>query len=382
MTHDLESRIERAVTVAAEHADAVHEEGRFPQQAIDALKANRLLGVLVGNQLSLSETARICFRLGEACGSTGLIYAMHQIEVAMLLAERDEFSHAFLKRVDDEQLLLASVTSEEGIGGNIRASLCAVKVAAGASEFDLKKNATTISYGAYADGLLITCRAREDSNSSDQVLVTVTKDQYTLERTSKWNTIGMRGTCSDGFHVDVHAPIHQICSTPFGALCESVMLPVSHMLWSSVWLGIAANATARARSFLREAAKRGQGGQLPPGNTRLVHALEKMQFMHSRIKNALARYEQLQSGNALPQMTIALTTEMNGLKTSVSEMAKDVVDEALMICGIAGFKNGTQWSLGRHLADIHSARLMVSNDRIVGNSASFLVAQRSPVVVF
>jgi acyl-CoA dehydrogenase len=73
---------------------------------------------------------------------------------------------------------------------------------------------------------------------------------------------------------------------------------------------------------------------------------------------------------------------MNGLKTSVSEMAKDVVDEALMICGIAGFKNGTPWSLGRHLADIHSARLMVSNDRIVGNSASFLVAQRSPVVVF
>jgi acyl-CoA dehydrogenase len=381
MAQDIESRVERAVAVAAECADRVHEEGIFPAQAIAAIKEQQLLGVLVGGQLTLTDTARICFRLGEACGSTGLIYAMHQIEVAMLLAEQDQFSQHFLKRVNDDQLLLASVTSEEGIGGNIRNSACAVELSDN-SHFDLSKKATTISYGGYADGLLITSRARPDANASDQVLVTVTKDQYKLERTSKWNTLGMRGTCSDGFHVVAHAPIEQICGTPFGVLCESVMLPVSHMLWSSVWLGIAANATSRARGFLREAAKRAQGGQLPPGNTRLVHVLEKMQFMHARIKNALGKYEQLQCASRLPQMTVALTTEMNGLKTSVSEMAKDVVDEALMICGIAGFKNGTPWSLGRHLADIHSARLMVSNDRIVGNSASFLVAQRSPVVVF
>jgi acyl-CoA dehydrogenase len=308
---------------------------------------------------------------------------MHQIEVAMLLAEvESSFSQAFLRRVNDEQLLLASVTSEEGIGGSIRTSACAVERIEGSQKFNLAKKATTISYGAYADGLLITSRAGPDANAGDQVLVTVTKDQYTLDRTSAWNTIGMRGTCSDGFHVTTHADLEQICPTPFAQLCESVMLPVSHMLWASVWLGIAASAIARARAFLREASRRAQGGQLPPGNTRLVHALEKMQFMHARIKNALSKYEQLQASNSLPNMTVAFTTEMNGLKTSVSDMALDVVNEALMICGISGFKNGTPYSLGRHLGDIHSARLMVSNDRIVGNSASFLVAQRSPVVVF
>jgi acyl-CoA dehydrogenase len=41
-----------------------------------------------------------------------------------------------------------------------------------------------------------------------------------------------------------------------------------------------------------------------------------------------------------------------------------------------GYKNGTPYSLGRHLRDAHSAQLMISNDRILSNSANLLLVQK------
>jgi acyl-CoA dehydrogenase len=49
-----------------------------------------------------------------------------------------------------------------------------------------------------------------------------------------------------------------------------------------------------------------------------------------------------------------------------------VINQAMMVCGIAGYRNDTPFSLGRHLRDAHSAALMVSNDRIAANTASLL----------
>jgi acyl-CoA dehydrogenase len=41
-----------------------------------------------------------------------------------------------------------------------------------------------------------------------------------------------------------------------------------------------------------------------------------------------------------------------------------------------GYKNGTPYSLGRHLRDAHSAQLMISNDRILGNTSTMLLVQK------
>ena len=59
-----------------------------------------------------------------------------------------------MQRVADEQLLLASATTEGGIGGDLRNSLCAVE--AEGDNFGFRKDATVISYGAHADAILAT----------------------------------------------------------------------------------------------------------------------------------------------------------------------------------------------------------------------------------
>ena len=41
-----------------------------------------------------------------------------------------------------------------------------------------------------------------------------------------------------------------------------------------------------------------------------------------------------------------------------------------------GYKNGTPFSLGRHLRDAHSTQLMISNDRILGNTSNLLLVHK------
>ena len=67
---------------------------------------------------------------------------------------------------------------------------------------------------------------------------------------------------------------------------------------------------------------------------------------------------------------------MNTLKVSASTLVVDIVDQALLICGIQGYREDSQYTLGRLLRDAHGAALMVNNDRIIGNNAQLLLMQR------
>ncbi len=56
------------------------------------------------------------------------------------------------------------------------------------------------------------------------------------------------------------------------------MLATSHILWSAVWFGIAADAVARAQAYVRAAARR-QPGSVPPGALRLAEVVATLQDM-------------------------------------------------------------------------------------------------------
>jgi acyl-CoA dehydrogenase len=67
---------------------------------------------------------------------------------------------------------------------------------------------------------------------------------------------------------------------------------------------------------------------------------------------------------------------MNNVKLSVSTGVVQIIQQALLICGIVGYRNGSEFSLGRHLRDAHSAALMVGNDRIIAGMGKMLLVQR------
>jgi acyl-CoA dehydrogenase len=385
---------QRCAAVATQFADAVDREARFPREAFDALKRERLLSALVpaafgGAGLSLADVATICETLAQGCASTAMVYAMHQIQVACIEAYGSEsaWHRQLLAQLVEHQWLLASATSEETIGGNMRTSACSVELDAldgqpGTQRFRIEKLAPTISYGAHADGILVTARRTAESAAADQVLIVALREATQLEKRGGWDSMGMRGTCSEGFRLVATGLAEQILPTPFAEIADQTMLPVSHTLWAAVWTGVAGDAVNRAKAFFRAQA-RSKPGAIPPAGLRLAEAVGLLQMMQARLSVALdaartahhAKHGGCQADAPLSAL-LGFASDMNTLKTSISTTALQVVQEVLMICGMAGYKNGTEYSVGRHLRDLYSAPLMINNDRIAQNTASLLLAQR------
>jgi acyl-CoA dehydrogenase len=375
-----QARADAVAKVAAQHSNDVDREGRFPHETLQALKEARLLGIMIpqdcgGDAARLEEVAEICTGLGQSCASSAMIFAMHQIKISSLVTHgaASDWHRAFMRRIVDEQLLLASATTEAGIGGDLRNSICSVEPLDD-GRFRLVKDASVISYGAYADAILATARRAPDAPSSDQVLVAVTKDQYTLRRTADWDTLGMRGTCSEGFVFTVEAPAAQILPKPFAEIAAQSMLASSHLLWSSLWYGIANNAVARAQNYVRADARK-RPNTTPPGALRVAEAVNLLQLMKSTTVDGLRRFARAQQdADELSSMGFAVA--MNNVKTATSRLALDSINLAMLVCGIMGYKNDTPYSLGRHWRDAMSAQLMINNDRIFGNTSNLLLVHR------
>jgi len=236
-----------------------------------------------------------------------------------------------------------------------------------------EKQAPTVSYGRYADDLLTTLRRSPEAEPGDQVLALTRKDQITLEQPGSWDPLGMRGTCSPGFTVSAEFAAEQVLPTPFSKVAPESMVPISHILWSQLWLGIATDAFDRARAFVRASAKRKPGEPLPIAQA-LSHLMSELALLRAEVQLALREYCEMADEPGRESLsTMATQLRFNNLKIAASEQAPRVCQGALGVCGIMGFKNDTPFSVGRHLRDTMSACLMVANERIHKTNAGLLL---------
>jgi acyl-CoA dehydrogenase len=367
-----------AKEISAPNADAVDRDARFPIESIDALREERVLSAFIpaelgGGGVSFAAIADACFELGRRCGASAMVFAMHQIQVATIVRHLDDAAwfEEYLSRVAEEQRLIASVTSEVGTGGDMGRSIASVEPAGeGLGRFE--KQAPTVSYGAYADDLLTTLRRSPDAEPGDQVCVLTSSDQHTLEPTGSWDPLGMRGTCSPGNVVRAELPLEQVLPTQFARVMNESMVPVSHILWSHLWLGISTDAFDRARAFVRAAAKRKPGETLPVA-IRLSELMSELSLLRAEVSSGLREFVEVPEEDRARLSEMARILRFNNLKIAASEQAPRVCQGALGVCGIVGFKNDTPFSVGRHLRDTMSACLMVANERIHQTNASLLL---------
>lgn len=363
------------------HAADVDVKARFPSESMDAIKSLKLMSAYVpkdlgGMGMSMVQLGQICENLGLYCGSTAMIYAMHQIQVACILHHSvdDPYFKQFLQRLVSEQRLLASATTEAGVGGDLRSSVCAVEVDGEA--FTLTKNAPVISYGAQADDLLLTARRSADASANDQVHVVLGKEDYELEPTTSWDTMGFRGTCSEGFIVKSKGQLKQIIATPFAEILSQSMHPTAHVLWGSLWLGIASDAAGMARNFVREMVKRNPNVPQTAA-LRLAEMDSVLQEMRNNVHGVARAYQALLAeGDGDAMNNFGFTVKVNNLKISCSTLIVDIVSRSLLICGISAYRNDSQYSLSRHLRDAYGAALMVNNDRIMNHNSTLILMQR------
>ncbi len=374
--------VARMTTVADEVAGPaaadVDAAARFPTETIAALKAEGLLAALVpvefgGGGASLEEVSQGLVALGRRCASSAMVVAMHHIQVACLVRHgRNEVLRAYLQELAEHQYLLASATTEVGTGGDVRSSICALEVADG--RFRVEKQAPVISYADDSDAVLVTARRTADSPESDQVIVLCRPPGLELEQVGEWNALGFRGTCSTGFILRATGDAGDVLDEPYADISTRTMLPMAHLLWSSVWLGIASDAVDLARRYVQAEARR-KPGTMPPAALRLADVTVVHQQFVDMVQSSLARFA-VAGTDADRLSSIGFGVGMNALKVSSSTLVVDIVRECMLICGLASYRLDTPYSLGRHLRDAMGAALMVNNDRIMANNAQMLLVLR------
>jgi acyl-CoA dehydrogenase len=357
-----------AVDVAAVHADDVDRQARFPAEALAALRAADALSAFVpaslgGAGVSIPTIAQACFELGRRCAATGMIFAMHQIQAITIVRhlEGSPWFTEYLGRLHAEQRLIASVTSELGTGGDMGRSIAALTDhAEGGLEFT--KQALTVSYGAYADDYFTTLRRTPASEETDQALVLHPAEETELTPTGSWDSLGMRGTCSPSFTVHARCVPEQLLPTPFSTVMSETS-PVSFLLWSQVWLGLATEAFERGHAFVRAGARRNPGAPQPAAGA-MSRVLSELWSFRSDVRAAQEDFIAGDADDRSSLHALASSLRFNNLKLSASERAPRICLAVLEAVGVNAYRNDSEYAVGRLLRDALSARLMVSNERI------------------
>lgn len=180
----------------------------------------------------------------------------------------------------------------------------------------------------------------------------------------------MRGTCSIGFMLKATGTVDEIVPVPYSDVSSRTMLPVTHITWASLWLGIAENAMTKARTYVRAAARK-TPGVTPPSARHLADAYAKLEQVRATVDACVREFERVRT-DVEESSAIGFAIRMNNLKVTVSTAVVEIVQSALYICGISGYRNDTPFSMGQQLRDALSAALMVHNDRILEHNASLL----------
>jgi acyl-CoA dehydrogenase len=178
----------------------------------------------------------------------------------------------------------------------------------------------------------------------------------------------MRGTCSEGYALVASGSADQIIPDAYEVIHAQTMVPTAHLLWGSVWAGIAADATLRAQAFIRQAARQANG-QLPPGAPQFTKVIASLRTLRAMLGNSMRVYERcMDDPKALSalefQSMITLT------KVEASELALSIVLAAMRVCGLSGYRRDGDFSVERCLRDVLSAPIMINNERILANLAS------------
>ena len=366
-----------AEEVSRPAAAEVDRENRFPSESMIALKAAKLLSASVpedlgGMGLSITELSDICGVLGQACAASAMVFAMHHIQVATIARHglSSSYFKGYLRECVDKQLLIASVTSEVGVSGDMRSSVAGAVVQG--NRYSVTKHATTISYGAHADDHLLTCKRSPEAATADQIAILCRKADTKLEQTGTWDTLGMRGTQSPGFIVRATGNVEQIMPE-FAEMASRTVVPYSHMLWAGLWLGIATDAVTKCRHYLRTEARKNPG-TTPRVGLRVSELTTQLQLMRSLVRDTGRDIETVYSAPGGDEVLAAAgwALRLNQVKIAASQMSFDICVKALQILGIAAYRQDSPVSLGRHVRDSLSASVMVGNDRILHSNASFL----------
>jgi acyl-CoA dehydrogenase len=360
--------LETVAEAAEAHAAEADVRAAFPEEAVAAMRATGLLGLLVprvfggygGDVRSLVEAS---IRLGRADLSTAMVFAMHCQQVGTLVRHADErLRRELLPEIAVGGMYLGSVTTEVGKGGRLLSADSPLDDFGDALALD--RRAPVVTGGRHADGFLLTMRSPAAETDNLVSLVFARRDQLTVEDWGgAWDTLGMRASDSGGLRLRGRLPRRQLIGRDgcFREISIATFAPLAHLGWSACWLGSASGALARTLTVLRQE-RRGRAGA--DGSELLAHRLsgvrQQLDTVYALLAHCCTLVEREQDLSR-PRIQLML----NALKLSASEATHRAVEQLVEVVGMRhGYLRGSPTRLERVLRDLRSATLNFHNDRL------------------
>jgi len=362
MTHDravLKAR-EIATGVLAPAAGQNDATGRFSIEAIESLGESGLLGLLLpadlgGAGLGPRTFAAVTATIAEADASVAMVYVMHVLGAASMLAARETAAPAIkpiLQEIAAGRHLSTLAFSEAGSRSHFWAPISRAHRNGDGVHITAKKSWVTSA--GHAHSYIVSALSPEGSGPTDSTLYLVSAGTRGLSVAGPWDGLGLRANASAPIVLDdCHVP-SDFQLTDDGAgfpAMLNVVLPLFNLGTAAVALGLCRAAVNGTTSHLKNAKFEHLGQSLGESLPTLRAQLATMQIetdgLSARIDDLIDHLEE-------PRETTML--RVLETKAAAGEVAIGVTSAAMRICGGAAFSK--HLNIERLFRDAHAGAVM------------------------
>jgi alkylation response protein AidB-like acyl-CoA dehydrogenase len=344
------------------NAERVDREGTFPIENIRALGQAGLLGILVPQEMggageSVVTAVVVTEIIAKACAATAMCYHMHQTTIPIMSAlASPEQVEKYLRPIVRGEWLGGFAMSEPGSGNKIWRMDSHVREEGDEFVVDSFKSFCTSS--GFADYYLVPVRASETATPNDLSLFLIHGGDTQIKPVGVWDGMGLRGNSSRPIHF---AGCRLGRDQRFGLGTEGFSFMMAYSL--PIYLcGIAACYVGIAQAAY-EAALEHVKRRLHTDTQQTLAHLETVQRLVAEMRiaidvvrstvirvaqmadNSMVLFNEFKEAGLLDEVIRdnpddPFFVEVASLKPAACEMAIEVTNKALQVCGGAGYKRG------------------------------------------
>jgi alkylation response protein AidB-like acyl-CoA dehydrogenase len=349
---DLSDRLGPVVEIADRSAQEVDAAGRFPDEAVAALRESGLLGLtlpvevggLGGGPHELAETI---VSLAQACGSTAMVYLMHVSAAMPIAAAPPAGLPDVVGDLAGGRALASLALSEAGSRSHFWAPVSQAKRNGNGVRVQASKSWVTSA--GHAD-VYVASTLSADADGVDLYAVPAGTDGLAVA--GPWRGLGLRGNSSAPMSIDAELPDANRLGAPGTGL--DLMLQTI-MPWFN--LGNAAVSVGLSKAAVDAAVRHTSA-------SRLEHLAESLsalptiraQLARMSIELACTQAYLTQAAGRLAEPVDDTVLHVLGVKAAANDAALRITDAAMRVCGGAAFSEHLQ--VDRFFRDARAGHVM------------------------
>jgi alkylation response protein AidB-like acyl-CoA dehydrogenase len=346
----------------APNAVQVDREGAFPTVSLSAVAAAGLLGLPVAQELggpgeNILTCALVIEELAQGCASTAMCYTMHLSTVPVIAALAAEEQVEWILTPIIRGKSLGSLAMSEPGSGNRLWHMDSFAVEEG-GDYIVDSFKSFATSAGYSDYYMVPVRASPDHGPTDLSLFIIDGKDENVKPIGTWDGMGLRGNSSRPVHFKgCRVPAsHRLGSPTCGfSMLFAYSLPIYQVGLSAVYLGIAqaaydaavAHVKQRVHSDTKLALARVETVQRYIAEMKV--RIDQVRYLIYRVAqmsdNALVLFDELAAADLLDEIIREnpddpYFVDVAQIKVAACEMAIDVTNKALQVCGGSAYKRG------------------------------------------